>query len=44
MTYAVKVLPRADREAIIKKQLATPQGEEDFYDSEVKRRSFRSFE
>ncbi len=32
MTYAVKILPRADREAMIKKHLASPQGEEDFYD------------
>jgi hypothetical protein len=32
MTYSVKLLPRADREAMIKKHLASPQGEEDFYD------------
>ncbi|MER9289038.1 ParB/RepB/Spo0J family partition protein [Mesorhizobium sp. M0510] len=32
MTYSVKILPRADREAMIKKHLASPQGEEDFYD------------
>lgn len=32
MTYSVKLLPRADREAKIKKHLASPQGEEDFYD------------
>ena len=32
MTYTVKILPRADREAIIKKQLSSPQGEQDFYD------------
>lgn len=32
MTYAVKILPRADREAMIKKHLGSPQGEEDFYD------------
>jgi hypothetical protein len=32
MTYSVKLVPRADREAMIKKQLASPQGEEDFYD------------
>jgi hypothetical protein len=32
MTYAVKLLSRADREAMLKKHLASPQGEEDFYD------------
>lgn len=32
MTFSVKVVPRADREALIKKQLENPQGEEDFYD------------
>ena len=32
MAFSVKVIPRADREAMIKKQLETPQGEEDFYD------------
>lgn len=32
MAFAVKVIPRADREAKIKKQLENPQGEEDFYD------------
>jgi hypothetical protein len=32
MAYAVKLLPRADREAMITKHLASPQGEEDFYD------------
>jgi hypothetical protein len=32
MTYSVKQLSRADREAMIKKHLASPQGEEDFYD------------
>jgi ParB-like nuclease domain len=32
MAYSVKLLSRADREAMIKKHLASPQGEEDFYD------------
>lgn len=32
MTYSVKILPRSDREIIIKKHLESPQGEEDFYD------------
>jgi ParB-like chromosome segregation protein Spo0J len=32
MTFTVKVIPRADREAMIKKHLESPQGEEDFYD------------
>ena len=32
MTYSVKLLSRADREAMIKKQLLSPQSEEDFYD------------
>ena len=32
MTYSVKLLPRADREAMIQKRLESPQGEEDFYD------------
>ncbi|WP_156397253.1 ParB/RepB/Spo0J family partition protein [Sphingomonas sp. Root50] len=32
MTFSVKVVPRADREAMIKKQLENPQGDEDFYD------------
>jgi len=32
MTYSVKLLPRADREAMILKHLASPHGEEDFYD------------
>lgn len=32
MAYSVKILARADREAMIKKHVATPQGEEDFYD------------
>lgn len=32
MTYTLKVVPRADREAKIKKHLESPQGEEDFYD------------
>lgn len=32
MAFVVKVVPRADREAIIKKQLESPQGEEDFFD------------
>lgn len=32
MTYSIKLIPRADREAMIKKHLASPQGQEDFYD------------
>lgn len=32
MTFSVKIIPRADREALIKKHLESPQGEEDFYD------------
>lgn len=32
MAYSVKLLPRSDREAMIKKHVASPQGEEDFYD------------
>lgn len=32
MTFSVKVTPRADREAMLKKHLEAPQGEEDFYD------------
>lgn len=32
MTYSIKLVSRADREAMIKKHLASPQGEEDFYD------------
>jgi len=32
MTYSVKILPRADREARIKKHLESSQEEEDFYD------------
>lgn len=32
MTYIMKVVPRADREAMIKKHLESPQREEDFYD------------
>lgn len=32
MAYLVKLVSRADREAMIKKHLASPQGEEDFYD------------
>jgi hypothetical protein len=32
MTFLVKVIPRADREAKLKKHLASPQGEEEFYD------------
>jgi ParB-like chromosome segregation protein Spo0J len=32
MSYIVKLIPRADREAMIKKHLASPQGEEVFHD------------
>lgn len=32
MGFSIKVIPRADREAMIKKHLESPQGEEDFYD------------
>jgi len=32
MTYSVKLLSRADREAMIKMHIASPQREEDFYD------------
>lgn len=32
MSFSVRVIPRADREAMIKKHLESPQGEEDFYD------------
>jgi predicted transcriptional regulator len=32
MSFIVKIQPRADREAMIKKHLASPNGEEDFYD------------
>jgi hypothetical protein len=32
MPYTVKLVPRADREALIKKHLASPQGEVDFFD------------
>lgn len=32
MTFSIKITPRADREAKIKKHLESPQGEEEFYD------------
>lgn len=32
MSYIVKIVSRADREALVLKHLASPQGEEDFYD------------
>ena len=32
MSYSIKIVPRADRESLIKKQLGSPQGEQDFYD------------
>ncbi len=32
MTYTVKIIPRSDREAMLRKHLESPKGEEDFYD------------
>lgn len=32
MGYTVKIIPRTDREALIKKHLESPQGEQDFFD------------
>jgi hypothetical protein len=37
MPFAVKVIPRADREAMIKKHLESPQGEDEFYDFRTQR-------